>query len=401
MHSTTRFFRRLESALGTVVGALYLLALYAFAFWLVVGSLSAIQVRDSMVEENLPFSFNQFESARDWLTRAEDRIYADLQRKDVLWDLQKDQRFKLALIARNFGQVGGEPAVDYWDPEAMPSFQKALVECGAAPADGRPTMTACDDLFSYYDLKRRINAVLEGNFVESISKSEQDALGLLQQQRSLSNFVDVNRFFRTLEYDFFLNAPRQILVMLLTISMGFLGSVITMTWTFVRRESVHSVRRFLLLPFVGAMSAFIVLIFLKAGQLTLTAGDTTDELSPFVLSFVGIISGLLSERAYGRISEVGQSFFRVEARADRWGIRLKAALAAAGVSIDDVARHLGIDTGDAAEIVEGRASANPAQQQLIAALVRAEPRELFTDIAPVDAAVKLLPPAEGPAPATP
>lgn len=164
-------------------------------------------------------------------------------------------------------------------------------------------------------------------FPRSIAETETAALAQFQQFKSLSDFVDVNRFFQRLHFTSFLTAPREILVMLLTIIMGVLGSVITMTWTFVRRDAGLSVRRFLLLPFVGGMSAFIVLIFLKAGQLTLTAGETTDELSPFVLSFVGIISGLLSERAYGRISEVGQGFFRVDARQDRWGIRLDEALA--------------------------------------------------------------------------
>lgn len=64
-----------------------------------------------------------------------------------------------------------------------------------------------------------------------------------------------------------------------------------------------------MLPFVGSISAFVIFIFINAGQLTLTADGGSNSLSPYVLSFIGIVSGLLSERAYMRISEIGTKCF--------------------------------------------------------------------------------------------
>lgn len=391
MNFTHRLIRWAATTLGTVVGGLYLFALYTCTFWLVVGSLSAIQVRDNIETYNLPFTFNNTVDAENLLLRAQGRIYANLENKDLLSQKQNDEYARFLDVVKNFALAGeNNDATVYWDREQTPAFQRAEATCPPVPDLGSAALPGCASLYEYRALGAEIKALLDSGILDTIAESETAALAQFQQFKSLSDFVDVNRFFERLRFTSFLTAPREILVMLLTIIMGVLGSVITMTWTFVRRDSGLSVRRFLLLPFVGGMSAFIVLIFLKAGQLTLTAGETTDELSPFVLSFVGIISGLLSERAYGRISEVGQNFFRVDARQDRWGIRLDEALAAAGVSVEEVARHLDLDEVDAAELVEGKAAADPVQQQLIAALVRSEPRVLFTDIPP--AAVPRSPP---------
>ena len=194
---------------------------------------------------------------------------------------------------------------------------------------------------------------------------------------------------------FLLNLPHQILVLLLTIIMGMLGSVITMTWSFIKRDGNFTLRRFIILPFVGGMSAFIIFVFIKAGQLTLTGGSGTEPLNPFVLSFVGIISGLLSELAYARMSQVGSNFFRTGEESPRYGIRMREALDAAGVSEQELATYLQLSDEDTAKIIDGKTAAGAAQQQLIAACLRRDIRELFTDL-PLKPAV-VAPPTTYPA----
>lgn len=382
-----RWRHQLMILLGTILGWVWLVCLYALTFWLVVGSLSAIQVRDNVAGINLPFTFNNVGDAEAALQRAQDRIYDGLRRKDVLWQKQNEQADLLVRIEGNFGKPDTTYDNSYFsDPESMPFFQDALRSCGERPADGALSFTPCDDLYRYQDLGRELDELYKGDALQKITDSETAAQAQFQKLKQLSDFVNENNFFETFRFTIFLKAPREILVMVLTIIMGVLGSVITMTWTFVRHDSELSVRRFLLLPLVGGMSAFIILIFLKAGQLTLTAGETKDELSPFVLSFVGIISGLLSERAYSRMAEVGGSVFQVQERNMRWGINLTTALAVAGVPVETVGRYLGLETADAEEIVLGKAPADPSQQRLIAALLRAETREVFTDIPPAESA---------------
>ncbi len=141
-------------------------------------------------------------------------------------------------------------------------------------------------------------------------------------------------------------------------------------------------RRFTLLPFVGGTSAIMVLIFLQAGQLTLTGGGSTDTLDPFVLSFFGIISGLLSERAYEKVSQIGSNIFSVEDRQQRWGIGLAEHLKAVGLDVGDLAMHLHTGVDEAESIVHGQAPASLDQQRVIGALLRRSHREIFTDIPP-------------------
>jgi hypothetical protein len=138
------------------------------------------------------------------------------------------------------------------------------------------------------------------------------------------------------------------------------------------------------------MSAFIIFVFVKAGQLTLTAGGATEPLNPFVLSFVGIISGLLSELAYSRMAEIGSSFFKADEETRRYGLGLRAALEESGVDQQALASYLRLSDDETAAIVDGRSAAGPLHQQLVAACLRRSVRELFTDLPP-DAPVAAAP----------
>ena len=138
------------------------------------------------------------------------------------------------------------------------------------------------------------------------------------------------------------------------------------------------------------MSAFIIFIFLNAGQLTLTADGTAAKLNPFVLSFVGIISGLLSERAYARISDVGSNFFKVDTGVSRWGARLRDAMTENGVTSADLARHLQTSEEEINRIADESIAATFEQQRLIAACLRMPIRDVFSDTAPEVAMAPLL-----------
>jgi hypothetical protein len=190
-------------------------------------------------------------------------------------------------------------------------------------------------------------------------------------------------FFDQFGLKWLLMIPEQSLILVLTMAMGMLGAVVTMTWLYIRQDASLSLRRFFVLPFIGSMSAIIVLVFISAGKLTLTAGASQDALNPFVLSFVGIISGLLSERAYTRISTVGSNFFNVDDDHPRWATaRLREAMDASDLSVAELARHLGTTEEEAGRIANESTTATLTQQRLIAATVRRAVRDIFTDLPP-------------------
>jgi hypothetical protein len=104
--------------------------------------------------------------------------------------------------------------------------------------------------------------------------------------------------------------PSEFLTFALTVSMGLLGSTIHMSRQLFRdghqREAAVTVMWYVARPLEGMAAAIIIYIFFRAGQLTLTGGggsadNKIDDLNPYVLSFLAIASGLLSERAYNRI----------------------------------------------------------------------------------------------------
>jgi hypothetical protein len=249
------------------------------------------------------------------------------------------------------------------------------------------TESLCPLLARYQELDEKYESIqkeIEQIDYDQLWAQAVEQAAELREKETLAEHFDKHEFFVfvPLWYEPLVRVPTQVLTLVLTMIMGMLGSVVTMTWSFIKRDSDFTFRRFLILPFVGAMSAFIIFVFVRAGQLTLTSGGTSQQLNPFVLSFVGIISGLLSERAYARMAQVGQNFFRTDDDISRFGIALRTAVNEAGLTQQELATYLQLADDDTAGILDGKIAADPLQQRLIAACLRRNIRELFTDLPP-------------------
>lgn len=377
-----KFLVRFAFTVGAVLGGVYLILLYVFTIWISVGSLSAIQVRGELQGQDQAFSFDNVQRAQEKLDARVARITRQVENLNVLNRSYYDMEQKLRQVQFLIGSQ--EEHLDVWRYPLTPEFVANQTQCDLDPAKISNTLI-CDLIDQYQVLVVEVDKLERQGFDDPFDKINFEAqaqIEKLQTDEPLFKYFETYKFFETWNYRTFLHVPHQVLVLLLTIAMGMLGSVVTMTWLFIRQDSGLTLRRFIILPFIGSMSAFIILIFLSAGQLTLTAGDTNDSLNPFVLSFVGIISGLLSERAYNRIADVGSNFFKVDDGQPRWGLNLQAAMDAAGVSTADLARHLVTTEEEAGRIVSESTTATLQQQRLIAACLRRDPRELFTDLPP-------------------
>jgi hypothetical protein len=399
------FFNGIVGMIGALLGGLWLLALYGFTLWISAGSLSAIQLRADLASDVAPggkvVSFSDVQRAEEkyntqlnFFYNRTLGIYRKIDEANIVDSAYFEVDANMRSIAGFLGWDGD--AIDPVTFSNSPDFVAAETRCSATPAAGAAGGGAdpvCDLIDTHYDLLSEASKLNSAESYDLYSAANEEArvqmaeierqIEELRNSEPLSRHFDNYAFFRTIGgYEALLRMPQHVLVLILTLAMGMLGSVVTMTWLFIRQDTGLSARRFLILPFIGSMSAFIILIFISAGQLTLTAGDAQDSLNPFVLSFVGIISGLLSERAYTRISEVGSTFFAVDDGQPRWGYRLREALEAAGVSIPELARHLGTTEEEAGRIVSESTTATLTQQRLIAACVRRNVRELFTDVPP-------------------
>ena len=126
--------------------------------------------------------------------------------------------------------------------------------------------------------------------------------------------------------------PGFLLTLILSISMGALGSVIHLTWEFFDKATARRYSYYFFRPFLGGVLAFSIFILLKSGSMLLAGAPTSDaisgELNPFFISFLSIISGMLSQQAYERISAAGTRILAIpQEEQPRW-VRASVLIAA-------------------------------------------------------------------------
>ena len=388
-----RFFQWSFHLVEGLIAGVWLLFLYLFTIWIVVGSLSAIQMRQDLSDANQSFTFTSVTEAKqrygEQLSRiivgSEQQAQAADRGAALQWQMQGD----LKRIATAVDPKLNLENYYIWDYPQTSSFVQRQEKCRVLGAEAGGVDPVCTLIANYSEKEREISGLNPqdlSNSLDAIHIETQSKIDSLQKSHPLLKYYPETEFWNVVSYQWLLYMPQQVLVLFLTGAMGMLGSVITMTWSYVREDGGLTLRRFLVLPLVGSMSAFIILIFVSAGQLTLTSGADNNDLNPFTLSFLAIISGLLSERAYTRMADVGSNFFRVDDGQPRWANGLKEAMATAGVSTADLARHLYIAEEEAGRIVNETVTATLDQQRLIAACLRVPVRDIFTDVPPEGAA---------------
>jgi hypothetical protein len=180
----------------------------------------------------------------------------------------------------------------------------------------------------------------------------------------------------------------DMLVLLLLISMGVLGSALNLLAVFIANEQESlSFGEYPLRLAFGAVLAIVMFIVAKAGVPILA--DTSKiggnaPLNPYFISLLAIVSGLMSDRAMGTIRNVATSLLQSVGGADyspRYSrVALDEVLKAANRDIDGLAGLLGTSAEDAKKLFSGNDKVPPDQQKLISAYLGRPIRELFSDL---------------------
>jgi hypothetical protein len=392
--------RTWQAVLSTAQG-LWLFFLYVWVGYIMIGSLGSLQLRDALEAAPEGGTFDQVISSKSEFERKieiiqkrnprnDQTMYEEVDQLEVeiqrLWDDIFDRAIEAKIVS---DQLVEEEPENYYH-SLINKVRESCSRSSSQPTSKQPVNTEiCTVIQDYnYYVDTADQMYIKINQQLSNFESEQEMLDIEEIKR-IRNETQFQDLFTTVEFMDELNAlsflqqPREILVLQLTMVMGTLGSLVTMTWLYIRRDTDLGIRRTLFLPLVGSVSAFIIFVFFKAGQLTISSGGGSSSLSPFFLSFVGIISGLLSERAYARMESVGTKFFTVEGDNLRWGVRLRQAIAETDITVTMLANYLGLEEGKINNIIDEVTPATQAQQTLIAACLRRESRELFTDEPPM------------------
>ncbi|SNY93033.1 hypothetical protein SAMN04515647_3306 [Cohaesibacter sp. ES.047] len=182
----------------------------------------------------------------------------------------------------------------------------------------------------------------------------------------------------------------EILTLILVMIMGAVGGLIHLTQEYLSNDQRVTAAYYVFRPTLGILAAFAIFILVKAGMLVV-AGQQMSEgvpLSPFFVSFLGIISGLLAQNAIQNIQEAGLGVFRSNSQTahQRWAIAEGENSAAKLAAEKDAAdwqrlRDLFNQTNGVLEDwLEGRAPAPIHAQQTIAMWLNKDIHEIFHDI---------------------
>lgn len=177
--------------------------------------------------------------------------------------------------------------------------------------------------------------------------------------------------------------PSEILTLLLALSMGALGSTLHVTKTLLTASEERPASYYLIRPFQGMVTSLVVFVLLKAGQLTISSGDS-DNLNIFFVSFAGIASGLLAEEAYRMICKAGAGIIKAEEAEARWAFKLKSALSSCGTTPAMLAEGIRVPLAELETWLHETHPVPPMQQRLIAAWLHIPERELFTAQPPAE-----------------
>ena len=405
------------------VGVSWLLFFYALTTWISVGTLSSMQIRGA-VKSQMESGEQTAVSISALLAAFEvRRIQAEATEQAI----RSLQRAQTSLSETRWEQDDTEAHL--WDAEMeLQSLEKELLsQIGGAP-DTLNAAQICRDKSAdqkianlclsrdetllnkskleqrIKGIKRRISSLSRALAAQEATLSETPkspvsaslSLRTPGQENGTSGQLQGIDLARTEElsaglrlmvsakYTWFLEMPDELLTLFLAMSMGALGSVMHMTWEFLRKEVHRRARWYLVQPFIGAISAIVIFVFFKAGQITISSADSASTLNPFFLSFVGIVSGLLSDRAYERVIELGKAFLGAteDEGIPRWGVGLKAAMTQSSISPEQIAPYANASVEQVQAWMEEKGPVMPLQQSILSSYLRMPPRQLFTDQPP-------------------
>lgn len=224
------------------------------------------------------------------------------------------------------------------------------------------------------DVGSKFSLILEGLGDERVSNATGDFLTQLNYLSSIPG----GRFFE------FGAMANDMLTLILVLAMGALGGTIHLTQIYLAGES-RSASYYLFRPLLGAITALAVYVVARAGLFVLSdpsASSARSPLSPFFISFLAIISGLLAERAIMSIENLGSRWFSSAMDQERWAMNVSQEMIEQKKAVSDIEPLLNADAAMAAAWLEQRQPVPLSAQRVISAWLGKPIRDLFSDLPP-------------------
>jgi hypothetical protein len=179
-----------------------------------------------------------------------------------------------------------------------------------------------------------------------------------------------------------ISSPTDFVVMLLVMLMGAVGGILSVARSIVD-ENTPAPRRsdYFLRPIFGFVTALVVFVLFKAGQIALSSSvSETASLNPFVVGFIGVISGAMAKPAIDRIERAGSTLFGSEQTVMYYARGLKAETDnLSQADRDKLTSILGIDTPMLEKWLSEKEAIIEANARVIAAFLRLPIRQIFSN----------------------
>jgi hypothetical protein len=218
-------------------------------------------------------------------------------------------------------------------------------------------------------------------------KSNLDEAGRSRIESALYELQPTAGWFSRL-HNKLMTAQPDVLTLGLVILMGVLGSALQITHAFFIENRIEKPGSYFLRVSVGAITALVIFIVAKAGVPVIADASKLGgeaPINPYFVSFIAIISGLMSENAIASVQAKGAKFFGSDASGepDRWARDdLNARLQTPELSLKGVGDFLGTTDEVTKSLLAGKTQASGEQQKTIALYLRTPVRDLFSDMPP-------------------
>ncbi len=435
----TNFLKKTFSGLQFITIIAWLLLWYVITTWLVLGTLSSHQfqqrltnVVDKQTKKNYSVPAllrlsNQFEKNQVKIKEIKARIYEVLKKLE-----QADRKLTVYKAERttyvaNFNELANTLKLEFKDVktqyanllnQAQPKDAKDAPPVNPnTPTTATPpgTINSPDKVLQiladkHEDNLRALDKLITSleNNQKNLAQSEKEISEKLRElllaveelevaeaeeskmeNDELRDFLVELRYLTRLHFDILATMPAQLLTLILTLSMGSLGSVIFLTRELFRENEKHSINWYIFRPFLGMVTAIAIFVLAKSGQLVISDGGNdsnkmAETLNPFFISFLAIISGVLSEQAYEKIHNTGKSFFRAGIGENaRWGVHLRKIMESQNKTVAEAAKYLSQSNEVIQDWMDEQAQVPEEAQKIIAAWLGKPGREIFSDQSPV------------------
>lgn len=224
-------------------------------------------------------------------------------------------------------QLGNQECLRFFDKDGLPQMKLLDPDDAIAVAEARKNHTDLSQL------KGDVYCIIKGfswvkndiSYYKSLAESDAEEVNELRKSMETANqqYAELikghNDFlaFKEMEKVWYLQpfvlAPYDLLVLLLVVFMGALGGVVRLLRDYGSANKPNPIgAEYLFVPMIGAVVAVGGYVLAMTGLLLLSSAKDQSSLSPFMISLVGIVSGLLAREVIDTLSARGRKMLTAE-----------------------------------------------------------------------------------------